>query len=354
MPDKKLKIGLLVGGSSPEREVSKESSKSIAEAIKYLKHDLVLIDPAYGKNQPSEEKLLFVKDNFTELRTENYLDAINSSLLDDVDLVFLGLHGKYGEDGTVQSLLELRGIKYTGSKVLSSALAMDKMMTKIMFQHYDVVTPKWFVVDKNEKNYKLISDKIAKFFGFPCVIKANDQGSTFGLTICKEEKQVKDAVKFALKYSEKALIEEYISGRELTVGILGQQTLPILEIVPKSGLYDYEAKYTDGMSDYIVPADIPKNVAQHLQRQAWLAYSSVNCSNYARVDFRLTNDNKNYCLEVNTLPGMTSHSLIPKMAKARIRHRVVAHFKTLGFKFVALDLEGYRMGSLNPPAQRLS
>jgi D-alanine-D-alanine ligase len=311
-----LKIALLVGGSSPEREVSKESSKSIAQAIKSLGHDLVLIDPSYGINQPQEENLFFEKENYAEVKTENYVAALNSHLLDNVDLVFIGLHGKNGEDGTVQSLLELRGIKYTGSKVLSSALAMDKMMTKIMFQHFYVATPKWFIVTPKEKNYDLIINKIKKFFGFPCVIKPNDQGSTVGLTICRGESEVEKAINFALKFSDKVLIEKYIQGREVTVGILGQQTLPVLEIVPKHGLYDYEAKYTDGMSEYIVPADLPDEVAHHLQHQALLAYNSVNCSNYARVDFRLTNDNKNYCLEVNTLPGMTSHSLIPKMAKA--------------------------------------
>jgi D-alanine-D-alanine ligase len=316
MSVKKLKIALLVGGSSPEREVSKESSKSIAQAIKSLGHDLVLIDPSYGINQPQEENLFFEKENYAEVKTENYVAALNSHLLDNVDLVFIGLHGKNGEDGTVQSLLELRGIKYTGSKVLSSALAMDKMMTKIMFQHFDVATPKWFIVTPKEKNYDLIINKIKKFFGFPCVIKPNDQGSTVGLTICRGESEVEKAINFALKFSDKVLIEKYIQGREVTVGILGQQTLPVLEIVPKHGLYDYEAKYTDGMSEYIVPADLPDEVAHHLQHQALLAYNSVNCSNYARVDFRLTNDNKNYCLEVNTLPGMTSHSLIPKMAKA--------------------------------------
>ena len=189
-------------------------------------------------------------------------------------------------------------------------------MTKIMFQHYDVATPKWFVVDKKENGYTLVGSKIKKFFGFPCVVKPNDQGSTVGLTICRGESEIEQSIKLALQFSDKAMIEEYIPGRELTVGILGQQTLPVLEIKPKHGLYDYEAKYTDGMSEYIVPADIPENVANHLQHQALLAYNSVNCSNYARVDFRLTNDNKNYCLEVNTLPGMTSHSLIPKMAKA--------------------------------------
>lgn len=316
MSAKKLKIALLVGGSSPEREVSKESSKSIAQAVKSLGHDLILIDPSYGNNQPKEENLFFEKEDYAEVKTENYVVALNSHLLDNVDLVFIGLHGKNGEDGTVQSLLELRGIKYTGSKVLSSALAMDKMMTKIMFQHFDVTTPKWFVVNAEVKDYDLVSDKIKKFFGYPCVIKPNDQGSTVGLTICRGESEVEKSIKLARQFSYKVLIEKYIQGREVTVGILGQQTLPVLEIVPKHGLYDYEAKYTEGMSEYIVPADIPEDVAHHLQHQALLAFNSVNCSNYARVDFRLTNDNKNYCLEVNTLPGMTSHSLIPKMAKA--------------------------------------
>ncbi|KUG26464.1 d-alanine--d-alanine ligase [hydrocarbon metagenome] len=316
MLNKKLKIALLVGGSSPEREVSKESSKSIAEAIKNLGHELVLIDPAYGINQPIEEEKFFAKENYSEVKTENYVLALNSPLLNNVDLVFLGLHGKYGEDGTVQSLLELRGLKYTGSKILSSVMAMDKSMSKIMFQHFDVATPNWFVVNCNEHNYNLIKEKIKKFFGFPCVIKPNDQGSTVGLTICRGESEVEESVKLALNFSNKALVEEYIPGREVTVGIIGQQPLPVLEIVPKHGLYDYECKYTDGMSDYIVPAEIPDKTAQHLQQQALLAFNSVECSNYARVDFRLTNDNKNYCLEVNTLPGMTSHSLIPKMAKA--------------------------------------
>lgn len=316
MSKEKLKIALLVGGASPEREVSKESSKSIAHAIRELGHELILIDPAYGKNQPTDERLYFVKDDFSEVKKENYVEAINSLLPLDTDLVFLGLHGKYGEDGTVQSLLELRGIKYTGSKVLSSAMAMDKIMSKILFQHYDVATPKWFVVGFNETNYEVIKDKIKKFFGYPCIIKPNDQGSTVGLTVCRGDAEVEESIVLAKKFSYKVLIEEYIPGKEVTVGILGQQSLPVLEIKPKHGLYDYESKYTDGMSEYIVPADIPENVASHLQHQALLAFNSVECSNYARVDFRLTNDYKNYCLEVNTLPGMTSHSLIPKMAKA--------------------------------------
>lgn len=316
MNSKNITVALLFGGTSPEREVSKSSAKSIYKALLDLGYRVKLIDPAYGLNQPADETKYFEEKNYTELSNRNYVEIINSTVMDEVDAAFIGLHGKYGEDGTVQSLLELRGIKYTGSKVLASALAMDKNMSKVMFRHFDVHTPKWFVVDGNENNFRLVNEKIKKFFGYPCIVKPNDQGSTVGLTLCRGEAELEQAVRKALQFSSKALIEEYIAGREMTVGILGKQVLPALEIKPKSGLYDYEAKYTHGMSEYIVPAVIPQDVAEHLKHQALLAFSSLGCENYGRVDFRLSKDYTSYCLEVNTLPGMTSTSLVPKMAKA--------------------------------------
>lgn len=316
MSNGNITVALLLGGTSPEKEVSKATSKSVMKALYDLGYKVKLINPAYGLNQPKEEEKYFEEKEYTEISNRNYVEVINSTLMDDVDVAFIGLHGKYGEDGTLQSLLELRGIKYTGSKVLTSSLAMDKCMTKVMFQHYDVSTPKWFVVKKDENDFGLVREKIKKFFGYPCVVKPNDQGSTIGLTICRGDIEVEQAVKKALEFSNKALIEEYIAGRELTVAVLGQQVLPVLEIKPKSGFYDYQSKYTTGMTDYIVPAEIPPKVAEHLQHQALLAFNSVGCQSYARVDFRLTKDYKTYCLEVNTLPGMTSTSLVPKMAKA--------------------------------------
>ncbi len=316
MSNGNITVALLLGGTSPEKEVSKATSKSVMKALYDLGYKVKLINPAYGLNQPKEEEKYFEEKEYTEISNRNYVEVINSTLMDDVDVAFITLHGKYGEDGTLQSLLELRGIKYTGSKVLTSSLAMDKCMTKVMFQHYDVSTPKWFVVKKDENDFGLVREKIKKFFGYPCVVKPNDQGSTIGLTICRGDIEVEQAVKKALEFSNKALIEEYIAGRELTVAVLGQQVLPVLEIKPKSGFYDYQSKYTTGMTDYIVPAEIPPKVAEHLQHQALLAFNSVGCQSYARVDFRLTKDYKTYCLEVNTLPGMTSTSLVPKMAKA--------------------------------------
>lgn len=316
MSNSNITVALLVGGSSPERPVSKATGKSVLFALSSLGYKVKVIDPAYGLNQPKDVEQFFAEKDFTELSNRNYVEAINSTLFDDVDVAFLALHGKWGEDGTVQSLLELRGIKYTGSKILASATAMDKCMTKIMFQHYDVSTPRWFAIDHHEEDVELIKAKIKKFFGYPCVIKPNDSGSTIGLSICRGDVEVGNAVKSAFKYSSKVLVEEYIPGREITVAILDKHALPPLEIKPKGGFYDYESKYTSGMSEYIVPADIPQKVAEHLQHQALLAYNSVGCETYSRIDFRVTSDYKSYCLEVNTLPGMTSTSLVPKMAKA--------------------------------------
>lgn len=315
MKNNNLKVALLAGGYSPEREVSKNSSISIYNALINLGYNVKLIDPAYGKNQPNEIEDFFAKKEFSEISSGNYVDTINSNLFDGIDIVFLGLHGKYGEDGLIQALLELRGIKYTGSDVNSSSNAMNKEMAKILFNHFNVNTPKWISTYKNFDIKDLIS-KIENQIGFPCVVKPNDQGSTVGLTICKDENSVEEAVLFSLSFSEKVLIEEYISGREITVAVLEDKALPVLEIKPEHGLYDYECKYTAGKSQYIVPAEIPKEVAKFMQREALTAFNALGCSVYGRIDYRLSESNVSYCLEVNTLPGMTSTSLVPKMAKA--------------------------------------
>lgn len=317
MDKSKIKIALLVGGNSPEREVSKMSSKAIYKALKELNYNTKLIDPGLGLNQYDTAEKYFVEDEVDfDLSNENYVKTVDSNLFDDVDIAFIGLHGKNGEDGKIQSLLDLKGINYTGSKVLASAIAMEKSTSKVLFQHFDVTTPKWFVVEKSDSNYELMKDKIKKFFGYPCIIKANDGGSTIGLSVCRGDSEVKDAVLDAAKYCDKILIEEYIDGKEVTVGIFDHKALPVLEIIPKHKLYDYECKYTDGMTDYVVPADISEDLSLHLQHQALLAFSALGCENYGRVDFKVDAEGNSYCLEANTLPGMTSHSLLPKMAKA--------------------------------------
>ena len=332
--DKKLKVLLLLGGTSPEREVSKSTGKSIYTALINLGYEVVVIDPAYGINQPLEVEEYFDEKDYAELSNENYLDAVNLVASTEFNVAFLALHGKYGEDGTIQSLLELKGIKYTGSKVLSSAIAMDKVMSKILFEEYHVPTPKWFYFKIGDRTTEEINIKIEEHFGYPAVVKPNDQGSTVGLTICKSLEQLDEAIHNAFEYSDRVLVEEYIPGRELTVAVLDDVALPVLEIRPKHGIYDYECKYTSGMSEYIVPADIRTDISKSLQQIAVQACKSLRCEVYARVDFRLSPDNKIYVLEVNTLPGMTSLSLVPKMAKA-----VGISFEQLVEKIINLSLK---------------
>lgn len=312
----KPRIALLLGGISPEKVVSKHSAASIYSAIKNLGYECKLINPAYGVLQPDNDEEFFADEDYYKISNRNYVEAINSELFDEIDLAFIGLHGKWGEDGTIQSLLELRGIKYTGSKFLSSAICMDKSMSKKVFQFHGVQTPLWFSVDKYARDSDVVIKLIEKEFGFPAVIKPNDQGSTVGLTVCKDPSEIKGALNLSFQFSDKALVEKYIAGRELAVGILENEALPVLEIKPKNGLYDYESKYISGMSEYVVPADIPEDTAHKMQEQALLAFNALGCEAYGRVDCRMEDSFNTYCLEVNTLPGMTATSLVPKMAKA--------------------------------------
>lgn len=315
MDKDKISIAVIVGGTSPERAVSKQSAKSIYEAIIKLGYKVKLIDPAYGANQPANIEDYFSDCDAGPISNSNYVNAVNSSLFNDVDLAIIGLHGKWGEDGTIQSLFELKGIKYTGSGVLGSSLTMDKARSKVMFMHFGVSTPDWITAEKKSDKSK-IKKEIADKIGFPCIVKPNDQGSTIGLSKCTNIDEVDQALNLALQFSNVALIEKFIIGREIAVGIINNTILPLLEIVPKHEIYDYECKYSDGMSEYIVPAEIEPKVEEELKKQAKIAFESLGCEGYGRVDFRLTKDNIPYCFEVNTLPGMTSHSLVPKMAKS--------------------------------------
>jgi D-alanine-D-alanine ligase len=332
--DKKLKVLLLLGGTSPEREVSKATGKSVYFALINLGYEVIILDPAYGINQPIDVEDFFSEKDYVETSNENYLDAVNLISSSEISIAFLALHGKYGEDGTIQSLLELKGIKYTGSKVLSSAIAMDKIMAKILFEEYNVPTPNGFHFKIGEHTSKEIDKMIVQKFGYPAVIKPNDQGSTVGLTICKSSEQLDEAIHNAFEYSDRILTEEYIPGRELTIAVIDDKALPVLEIKPKHGIYDYECKYTSGLSEYIVPADISEDVAKSMQEIAVQACQSLRCEVYARVDYRLSPENKPYVLEVNTLPGMTSLSLVPKMAKA-----IGISFEQLVDKIINLSLK---------------
>ena len=312
----KPKVALLVGGTSPEREVSKMSGKGVLQALKKLGYPAIVVDPAYGLNQPKDEESFFNEKDFSDISNRNCIDALNSHLFNDVDVVFSAMHGKWAEDGTIQSLLELRGLSYTGSKVKASALAMDKNISKTIFKQVGVNTAEWFCLTKEKSEPDSVAEQIKRKINFPCIIKPNDQGSTVGLKFVENELEVEEGITIAMQFSSRVLIERYIPGREITVGILGSQALPVLEIVPKSGLYDYKSKYTPGMSEYIVPARIPEDLSKEARKQALIAFQSLGCEGYGRVDFRLSNENIIYCLEVNTLPGMTPLSLVPKAARS--------------------------------------
>lgn len=285
---KKLVV-LLAGGFSEERAVSLDSSKAINEALVKLGYEVMVIDPR---------------------EYSSWLET--GSLLSELDpyIVFNGLHGGAGEDGTLQAYLSLLKIPFTGSGFKASALAMDKLVSYKIASSLGLLIPEYYTAGKEDSVVNKNTDINGKL-----VVKPNCSGSSYGISIIDDGKDLNKAVKQALKYSSKAIIQRYISGSELTVSILDGQTLPVVEIKAKDGWYDYTHKYTKGKTEYIVPAGIAEETAQKLQQQAFAVYEDLGCSGYARVDFRYDGE-KAYFLELNTLPGMTSLSLTPMAAAA--------------------------------------
>lgn len=326
-----MKIALITGGPSSERDVSVASSISILKALRENGHIVKVIDPVFGNTQPSEsiilghgvrkespspEELVRVNKYFKR----NILECFSGDQFDDIEFAFLGLHGKFGEDGGVQSLLEMRNIPYSGSGVFASALAMDKDISKIVLRSKGVKTPAWISAAKEDKIGSNDLDELVRSdIGYPCVVKPNDEGSTVGLTILKQDDgkaQLDEAVNLAFTYSHKLLIEQYVKGRELTVPVMGDVAYPVIEIRPIGGFYDYEHKYTKGMTDYFCPAELEPDIEEYVKQSALKAHNALGCSVYSRVDFMLDDENVPHCLEVNTLPGMTQTSLVPKSALA--------------------------------------
>ncbi|MBU0711219.1 D-alanine--D-alanine ligase [bacterium] len=310
-----MKIVVLMGGTSSEREVSLSSGKNIAEALKRNGHDVLLLDTVLPIGQLQESIPVTVKE--IEQGDENLLHLLIEPEIRSADFIFSALHGGSGENGIVQGILQILGYQFNGSSAEGCAIAMDKVVSKMIFEKNGIPTPKWLYFERiGGFDYAETIDKIARKFQLPLVIKPGHEGSTVGLTIVKKHEQIKAAINKALKYNSVFLVEEYIPGRELTVAVLGKRALPVVEIRPKHGIYDYECKYTSGMSEYIVPADIGDNLAEEIQDLTINAFNLLRCSGYGRMDLRLCEDNKPCFLEMNTLPGMTSTSLVPKAAKA--------------------------------------
>ena len=289
-----MKIAVLYGGVSKERDVSISTSEGIMKALKQNGHDVIGID-------------------FHPDRLEDIIQL-------DVDLVFIGLHGKFGEDGCIQGLLDMLNIPYVGSGVMASAVAMDKYQAKQLFATKNIPIAKgekFHII--NEKEIEMTINQIHEQFELPFVIKPNREGSTLGLTIVTDYSQTELAIKNAIKSDKYILVEQFISGKELTVPVIGKMgeetALPIIEIIPKNELYDYEAKYSEGGSEHIIPARINKELTRQIKQYAIQAHQVLGCETYSRADFLLTEDLTPYILEVNTLPGMTPTSLFPDAAR---------------------------------------
>ena len=276
-----MKVSVLMGGASAERDVSLKTGKAVIKACEELGYNTIPVD---------------------------FYDDYESTLavLKNADIVFNALHGTTGEDGTIQLWLEKNDIPFTGSDSNSSKLCMNKDRSKKVVRQNNFLTPDWFLISKRTKLNKI---------NLPCIVKPNAQGSTFGLSMIENTEGLNDAIRLGFKYDNDVLIENYIKGREITVGILDGKPLPIIEIIPNHSLYDYECKYISGMSKYLCPADIDSNLEHEIKNDSLDIFKILGCKSYGRLDFILDNDNNYRFLELNTLPGMTSTSLLPIAAK---------------------------------------
>jgi D-alanine-D-alanine ligase len=272
---KEKKIGVLMGGKSSEREISLKSGKAILQSLIRSGYNAVGIDAEH-----------------------NLVDSLKKN---KVQVVFIALHGRWGEDGTVQGLLEMMGIPYTGSGVLGSAIAMDKAIMKMLLDRMGLPTPAYEVC--------YAGDKVR--FPVPFVVKPANEGSTIGISIVRKNGEKDGAIKNALKYDKKVLIEKYIQGEEITVGIANNEVLPVIQVKPLKGFYDFEAKYTKGMTEYIIPAKISKKVEKKAQDYAITVYKAFGLSGCARIDM-MVDEGIPLIIDINTSPGMTETSLVPK------------------------------------------
>jgi D-alanine-D-alanine ligase len=278
------KIAVLMGGPGSERDVSLATGRGVSKALRSLGVDVIDVD----------------------VRDENF------PLPDDVDLAFITIHGTFGEDGQVQKILEDRGVAYTGDGVEESLIAFDKILSKEKFREHNVVTPEWEIIDAARRPKTPV----------PLVVKPPRQGSTVGVVIVKNQSELDSATAEAAKYDRELLVEKFVSGRELTIGILGDQALPILEIIPKGGFYDFNNKYpflnpqSGGGAEHVCPAKIGPAKTKKIQELALQAFRALGLVVYGRVDVILSEAGEPFVLEVNTIPGMTEASLLPEAAAA--------------------------------------
>lgn len=324
-----MNLVVLCGGLSNERDVSISSGTGVARALRERGHKVVLLDlflgydgcidipgaifamnadlgpAAIGESSPDLEQVRAMRRDPDCILGPNVL-----ALCRMADMVFLALHGEEGENGKVQAALDLHGIRYTGSGYLGSALAMNKGLTKMVLRESGLATPQGITVAKDETPYANV--------GFPCVVKPCSGGSSVGTSVVQNEDEYAAALELAFRYEDKVVVETYVRGRELTVGVMDGKAMPVIEIIPKSGFYDYKNKYQAGATEEICPAQIGEAATARVQKLAEQVSAALMIDAYCRVDFLWdTEKDEFYCLEANTLPGMTPTSLIPQMAAAQ-------------------------------------
>lgn len=300
--NKKMKVLVLAGGDSVEREVSLSSAEAVTKGLRGLGHEVTTLDPA---------KFLSFDEGVVALQT--FLDELT---LRDPDVVFIALHGGIGENGTIQTVLDIARVKYTGSSPSACALSMSKPLSKHLARSLEISTADWKVCEVNSPTPAGFFAQVSESLGLPVVVKPAEGGSSVGLTVVNNEEEFTNALNLVAESETLALVEQYVKGRELTVSVFDGRAWPVVEIVPKDGIYDYKAKYTSGGSEYFCPADISDDLAERLQEEATKIYSALRCRSLVRVDFMLDDNGQSFFLELNTVPGLTELSLAPMANKA--------------------------------------
>lgn len=342
-----MKIAVVCGGLSNERDVSITSGSCVARALREKGHKVVLLDLYYGySGEYTDPAELFEREqedlrysvsedtpDIEKIIAEGDGSRIGKNVIEickAADISFLALHGEDGENGKVQATFDMFGIKYTGSGYLGSALAMSKELSKIMFRHNGIPTPAGIVLEKGADSYEDV--------GFPCVVKPCSGGSSVGTSIVNSRDEYDAALEFAFKYEARVLVEKYVKGRELTVGVMDGRAMPVIEIIPKSGWYDYKNKYQAGLTEELCPAPLSPEDTDRVQRLAERVAAALMIDVYCRADFLLDeSDGQLYCLEANTLPGMTPTSLVPQMGAAQ-----GMDFGEVCEKIIAVSMEKYK------------
>ncbi len=329
-----MKVIVLAGGTSTERDVSLISGSMIYKALKKRGHQAVLLDVYLGYAGDIEDiferdvdwskDIAAIAEKNPDLELvkamrpdgdKNFFGPNVLELCRSADAVFMALHGANGEDGKIQACFELLGIRYTGTDFVSSAMAMDKGISKDIFAAHGIPTPAGFRIRRGEQN-SLAGEEAVRKVDFPCIVKTCCGGSSVGVCIARAEAEYERALDEAFRYGDEVIVEQYIEGREFSVGVMEGQALPVIEIAPKQGFYDYKNKYQAGSTVETCPADLEPEKAAGMQRIAEQVFAALRMKSYARMDFMMSRAGEIYCLEANTLPGMTPTSLLPQEAQA--------------------------------------